>query len=91
MANSDNVVRAGLTPKFKDVERLLEMLDYTSAVSSPTDSLRFSATQPTPTPEGVSMKSFIPPVSEFAVDEIQVRPIDSLLIKHLATSISPCY
>eukprot|EP00108_Taenia_solium_P001923 TsM_000704000 transcript=TsM_000704000 gene=TsM_000704000 len=71
MANSDNVVRAGLTPKFKDVERLLEMLDYTAAVSSPTDSLRFSATQPTPTPEGVCMKSFIPPVSEFAVDEIQ--------------------
>ena len=28
MACSDNVVRAGLTPKFKDVETLLEMLDY---------------------------------------------------------------
>ncbi|VDM27387.1 unnamed protein product [Hydatigera taeniaeformis] len=71
MANSDNVVRAGLTPKFKDVDRLLEMLDYNSAVSSPADSLQFCATQSTPTPEGVSMKSFIPPVSEFAVDMIQ--------------------
>lgn len=29
MALSDNVVRAGLTPKFKDVETLLRMLDYT--------------------------------------------------------------
>jgi mannose-6-phosphate isomerase len=29
MACSDNVVRAGLTPKFKDVEILCEMLDYT--------------------------------------------------------------
>ena len=29
MACSDNVVRAGLTPKFKDVSTLLEMLDYT--------------------------------------------------------------
>lgn len=28
MACSDNVVRAGLTPKFKDVATLLEMLDY---------------------------------------------------------------
>ena len=29
MACSDNVVRAGLTPKFMDVETLCEMLDYT--------------------------------------------------------------
>ncbi|MGD1007071.1 MAG: mannose-6-phosphate isomerase, class I [Ignavibacteriaceae bacterium] len=29
MANSDNVVRAGLTNKFKDVNTLLEILDYT--------------------------------------------------------------
>jgi mannose-6-phosphate isomerase len=28
MANSDNVVRAGLTPKFKDVDTLVEMLKY---------------------------------------------------------------
>jgi mannose-6-phosphate isomerase len=28
MANSDNVVRAGLTGKFKDVDALLEILDY---------------------------------------------------------------
>ncbi|MHB2147870.1 mannose-6-phosphate isomerase, class I [Calditrichota bacterium LG25] len=28
MANSDNVVRAGLTPKFKDVKTLIEILTY---------------------------------------------------------------
>lgn len=28
MANSDNVVRAGLTPKFKDVDNLVDMLTY---------------------------------------------------------------
>lgn len=28
MANSDNVVRAGLTPKFKDVPNLIDMLTY---------------------------------------------------------------
>lgn len=36
MASSDNVVRAGLTPKFKDVKTLLDMLTYR------TDSLRDS-------------------------------------------------
>lgn len=30
MANSDNVVRAGLTPKFKDVNTLSEILDYST-------------------------------------------------------------
>ena len=29
MANSDNVVRAGLTPKFQDVRTLMTILDYT--------------------------------------------------------------
>ena len=28
MAASDNVVRAGFTPKFKDVDNLVEMLTY---------------------------------------------------------------
>jgi mannose-6-phosphate isomerase len=31
MASSDNVVRAGLTPKFKDVETLVSMLTYNYA------------------------------------------------------------
>ncbi len=28
MANSDNVVRAGLTPKFKDTDTLISIMDY---------------------------------------------------------------
>ena len=32
MASSDNVVRAGFTPKFKDVDTLVEMLDYSPAL-----------------------------------------------------------
>lgn len=32
MANSDNVVRAGLTPKFKDVETLVDILTYESGL-----------------------------------------------------------
>lgn len=34
MACSDNVVRAGLTPKHKDVETLLEMMDYSVGMPS---------------------------------------------------------
>jgi mannose-6-phosphate isomerase len=30
MANSDNVIRAGLTPKFRDAQLLVEMLSYKS-------------------------------------------------------------
>lgn len=33
MALSDNVVRVGLTPKFKDVDTLLGMLDYTCVLA----------------------------------------------------------
>ena len=71
MANSDNVVRAGLTPKFKDVERLLDMLDYTAVEGA---ALRFPPTHSLDAvPEGVHLLSFIPPVTEFAVDVILVR------------------
>ncbi len=31
MANSDNVVRAGLTPKFQDIEILTDMLEVDSS------------------------------------------------------------
>ncbi|VDO05979.1 unnamed protein product [Rodentolepis nana] len=71
MANSDNVVRAGLTPKFKDVERLLDMLEYES-LEGPSN-LRFPpvASSKISTPEGVKFECFVPPVSEFAVNSIQ--------------------
>ena len=57
MACSDNVVRAGLTPKFKDVETLLEMLDY-------------SVEQPplvVPKPEADGFAHIALPVQEFTV------------------------
>lgn len=67
MACSDNVIRAGLTPKFKDVETLLRMLNYEGVPSakrifSPkiySDELKYT-------------KMFIPEVKDFAVAKIQV-------------------
>jgi len=58
MACSDNVVRAGLTPKLRDVDTLLDMLTY--ATGEP------GAVQPQATAPGVA--SFVPPVPDFAVD-----------------------
>jgi len=64
MACSDNVVRAGLTPKFKDVKTLSNMLTYISK----------SAKDQFLSPKVVDefTKSYVVPVPEFVVDAIQV-------------------
>ena len=64
MACSDNVVRAGLTPKFKDVKTLSNMLTYISK----------SAKEQLFAPNVVDefTKSYVVPVPEFVVDAIQV-------------------
>lgn len=66
MSCSDNVVRAGLTPKFKDVENLLSMLIYDGAAAS--DKLF----QPTILDDNHKFTwLFKPPVEDFAVAKIQ--------------------
>lgn len=65
MACSDNVIRAGLTPKFKDVDQLLAMLNYDgdkpeNKFFRPIKIDRFT-------------ELFKPPVKDFAVAKIQVR------------------
>ena len=59
MANSDNVVRAGLTPKLIDTPTLVSMLDYTC--TSPLE--RFF----TPTSSSQHCRVYNPPVPDFAV------------------------
>lgn len=68
MACSDNVVRAGLTPKFKDVDTLLRLVSYRCA---PGESMLFQPKllQPTEQPH---TKTFLPPVKDFAVSEIRL-------------------
>ena len=62
MACSDNVVRAGLTPKFMDVETLVAMLDYSPAAP---ESFKFTAES---SRDGVSR--FNPSVPDFALEQI---------------------
>lgn len=72
MACSDNVVRAGLTPKFKDVQTLCDMLTY--KCHSPSETLFY----PSKDQNDEFKKIFNPPVPDFAVSKIEV-PSD---VKH---------
>ncbi|XP_045449253.1 mannose-6-phosphate isomerase [Melitaea cinxia] len=69
MACSDNVVRAGLTPKYIDVPTLVEMLDYKSYKP---DELLFN-----PQLENENSCIWRPPVPDFAVVKIKVESGDS--------------
>ena len=62
MANSDNVVRAGLTPKFKDVNTLLNILDYEGS-----DSMIHSKKI------NEYIKKYSPPIAEFQIEKIELN------------------
>lgn len=57
MANSDNVVRAGLTPKFQDVKTLVDILTYETAPI---------------TIQAASRNKYDTPVPEFAIEQIKL-------------------
>lgn len=77
MACSDNVVRAGLTPKHIDVPTLIEMLDYKSYSR---DEMLF-----TPHLEDEYSCIWRPPVPDFAVVKIKVTSFFLLLVHILFT------
>ncbi|KAI1837321.1 hypothetical protein DTO006G1_2799 [Penicillium roqueforti] len=71
MASSDNVVRAGLTPKFKDVDTLTQMLTYSYA---PIEEQKIQATDypyailnATAYSSASSVMLYDPPIDEFSV------------------------
>lgn len=71
MASSDNVVRAGFTPKFKDVETLVNMLTYNYA---PIDEQKMHPTEypyvtlnRTAYSSGSTVALYDPPIDEFSV------------------------
>lgn len=69
MANSDNVIRAGLTPKFMDVDTLLEVMDYTPSCG---ESRKFRPPA-LRDQEDVWGVYYTPPADEFALVRIEVR------------------
>ena len=62
MATSDNVVRAGLTPKLRDVDTLLSMLSY---ASGPPHVLRGDDAGP-------GRRRYSPPFDEFELEALRV-------------------
>jgi mannose-6-phosphate isomerase len=68
MATSDNVVRAGLTPKLRDVPTLISMLTYEAGPASS------QLLKPTPfTPDSNTSLLYDPPIDEFSVIKIKLE------------------
>lgn len=79
MAASDNVVRAGFTPKFKDVTTLVDMLTYNFA---PIDEQKMTpaeypyATLNAPAyTSGSTVSLYDPPIDEFSVARAQLKGV----------------
>lgn len=77
MAASDNVVRAGFTPKYKDVDTLTSMLTYSYAPiseqkMSPTEYLYVTLNQ-TAYSAASSTTLYDPPIEEFAVVKTDLK------------------
>jgi mannose-6-phosphate isomerase len=70
MATSDNVVRAGLTPKLRDVDTLVEMLTYEAGPASQ------QLLRPTPFSESEDKDKdllYDPPIDEFSVIKVALE------------------
>ncbi|KAH8999542.1 mannose-6-phosphate isomerase, partial [Lactarius akahatsu] len=68
MANSDNVIRAGLTPKLRDIPNLVDTLTYVAAPASR------HAVKPLPFPGALTSTLYDPPISEFSVVSVTLAP-----------------
>ncbi|PWY94805.1 mannose 6 phosphate isomerase [Aspergillus sclerotioniger CBS 115572] len=77
MASSDNVVRAGFTPKFKDVDTLTDMLTYSYAPIEeqklePTD-YPYAVLNATAYSSGSFSMLYDPPIEEFSVVKTELK------------------
>lgn len=71
MACSDNVVRAGLTPKLKDVDTLVSMLTYKTVIPNITSGKKMDR----------CTTLYAPPVADFAIELIEVEPYSEYVLK----------
>ena len=71
MACSDNVVRAGLTPKLKDVDTLVSMLTYKTVVPTITRGKKMDD----------CTTLYAPPVADFSIEVIEVTPYNRYDVK----------
>ena len=75
MANSDNVLRGGLTPKFVDVPELVKVLTY-QAAEDPRVDLKDAAE--TGGIKGAEVWSYPVPIEEFLLDRVELSGEESV-------------
>lgn len=68
MANSDNVIRAGLTPKLRDIPNLVKTLTYAAAPASR------HVVKPLPFSASLASTLYDPPITEFSVVNTILTP-----------------
>jgi mannose-6-phosphate isomerase len=80
MAASDNVVRAGFTPKFKDVPNLIEMLTYET---NPIEKQKLQPVKFDRASGDGEVLLFDPPIEEFSVLKVDVEKNGEVVIEGL--------
>ena len=73
MATSDNVVRAGLTPKLRDTDVLCGMLTYKTGMPTILDGQRVTD----------HMKAYKPPFDEFQINVVELNKAQETLVEQI--------
>jgi mannose-6-phosphate isomerase len=68
MANSDNVIRAGLTPKLRDIPNLISGLTYSASPPS-----KHTVTPAPFSAPGSASTLYDPPIPEFSVVQVKLQ------------------
>ena len=76
MANSDNVIRAGLTPKFQDVDNLLSLIDYSDKEPEPVNKVA-----------GQGIERYLTFTDEFEVSRIKSESGKELSVDNTGPSV----
>ena len=76
MAASDNVVRAGLSNKYKDKETLVNMLTYRITIPKPMKTKQLNQYS----------TLYIPPVEDFAMEVLQIPPRFKIILQKLQSA-----
>lgn len=87
MANSDNVLRGGLTPKFVDVPELVKVLTYKAAEDPRVAQVDKSAQENV---QGAAVWSYPVPIEEFIIDRVELAGDDTVELDFDGPTIVLC-
>jgi len=83
MVNSDNVVRGGLTPKYKDTKTLVEMLKYQFQEIKPTSGIRDTADD-----EAAQFTRYPTGYQDFMVSHLNIEQAEEAEFSHKFNSMA---